>query len=278
MENVTDLFSFSFSMITADNFESYRLAFFVGIFIFVFILQMVIPFRKGGLKTILSNWKVNLSYGVLNTFIIGILCGGCVVTLAVERVESGRSLIAGYGGPLVIQILLSVLILDGVAYIWHRLNHTIPFLWRFHATHHSDNLIDSSSAIRFHPGEVLISLVLRFAVVWLLGIPLVGLFIFELIFLTSNFVEHSYVRLPAHWERRLQWLLVTPALHRWHHSVNWREANSNYGTIFSFWDRIFKSLQSVTEIHQFKTGLPGHETKAFGLLKSLMIPVREGKR
>ncbi|MCB0414303.1 MAG: sterol desaturase family protein [Bdellovibrionales bacterium] len=265
-------------VIDAENFESFRFSAFILIFTFAFAFQLFVPFEKGSIKLIFRNWRVNLPLGILNAAIIGIICGGCLVSLSIDQWSHGKSLVGQVTENSIIQIAISILVLDFVAYIWHRLNHIIPFLWRFHATHHSDSLIDSSTAIRFHPGEVLISLGVRLLVVWVFGIPLIGLFVFEIVYMVFNFTEHSFIKLPASFEQKIQWLFITPALHRWHHSVNWREANSNYGTVFSFWDRLLNSLQSVSKIESFRVGLPEHQGETFGFFKSLSIPVREGNR
>ena len=108
--------------------------------------------------------------------------------------------------------------LDLVAYMWHRANHTWTLLWRFHAVHHSDIYFDASTAFRFHPGELLISLGVRLVAVTVTGLPILGLIAFEVLYGFSNVFVHSDIRMTSRHERRLGWVIVTPSLHRMHHS------------------------------------------------------------
>jgi sterol desaturase/sphingolipid hydroxylase (fatty acid hydroxylase superfamily) len=151
--------------------------------------------------------------------------------------------------------------------------HGSDFLWRAHAVHHSDQLIDSSSAIRFHPFEVLPSMALRWLVVWIVGFPAVALLVFEMMYLFFNFLEHSYVRLNPKFENYLGWIFITPSLHRWHHSIYRQEANSNYGTVFSIWDRLFRTYQTPKLVPGFKVGLDAVKND-LNLREALKLPLQ----
>jgi sterol desaturase/sphingolipid hydroxylase (fatty acid hydroxylase superfamily) len=147
--------------------------------------------------------------------------------------------------------------MDLVSYIWHRANHVVPFLWRFHQAHHSDSDYTVTTALRFHPGELLLALPVRLLAVAALGVPIVGVIVFEVIFAFANFYVHGNIDLPLKIERVLSRLFVTPALHRRHHSREARLLNTNFGTIFSFWDRLLNSYGENRSDVQVSTGLPG---------------------
>jgi sterol desaturase/sphingolipid hydroxylase (fatty acid hydroxylase superfamily) len=142
-------------------------------------------------------------------------------------------------------LALDLLLLDLLIYWWHRLNHVVPLLWRFHAVHHRDRFLDSSSALRFHFGEVALSALARAAVILALGFPLASVLVFETLVLLAAIFHHSNLRLPAGLERALSWLVVTPSIHWVHHHRVRRDTDANYATVLSLWDRLFGS-QSPT--------------------------------
>lgn len=140
-------------------------------------------------------------------------------------------------------------------YLWHRGNHTIPFLWRFHRMHHSERQLDATSAARFHPGEIFLSGIARLAVVPLLGMTLPQLIVYETALFPIIVLHHSNVRLPRWLDRGLLALIVTPAMHRVHHS-RWRpETDSNFGSVFPHWDRLFRSFRLRADARTVALGL-----------------------
>ncbi len=140
-------------------------------------------------------------------------------------------------GPAV--LLFDLILLDLYLYFWHRLNHEVPLLWRFHEIHHLDEFLDSTSAIRFHFGEILLSAVARGLFVFLMGIDLFTVLVFETIVLIATLFHHSNIRLPNKIEAGLSRLIITPSIHWVHHHAVHADTDSNYGTTFSFWDRLF---------------------------------------
>jgi sterol desaturase/sphingolipid hydroxylase (fatty acid hydroxylase superfamily) len=138
-------------------------------------------------------------------------------------------------------LLLDIVIMDLLIYAWHRANHVVPFLWRFHEVHHLDRFLDVSSAVRFHWGEVILSAVFRMAFIIVLDIPIASVIVFETIVLLSAVFHHSNVKLPAKLEAALGKVFITPAIHWVHHHAVRRDTDSNYGTLFSFWDPLFRS-------------------------------------
>ncbi|WP_366653922.1 sterol desaturase family protein [Fodinicurvata sp. EGI_FJ10296] len=136
-------------------------------------------------------------------------------------------------------LIIDLLILDCWIYWWHRANHESQFLWRFHEIHHLDEFLDTTSAIRFHFGEVLMGAAVRALIVILLGIPIASIIVFETLILIAAVFHHSNIRLAPRLEAALQWVVITPGIHWVHHHAIRRDTDSNYGTILSVWDRLF---------------------------------------
>lgn len=151
--------------------------------------------------------------------------------------------------------ILAIILIDLWQYYWHRINHSLPFLWRLHRVHHADKEMDASSGVRFHPGEIFLSGLARLLVIPILGIEFSHLLTYEIIMMTIVFFHHSNIRLSESVDRVLRIIIVTPHMHRLHHSDQQAETDSNYGNIFSIWDRIFKSYTMRSIEHNFSFGL-----------------------
>ena len=156
-------------------------------------------------------------------------------------------------------LLLDLLLLDGLIYWWHRANHRVALLWRFHAVHHLDRFLDSTSALRFHFGEVAISALVRAGAILLLGFPLASILAFETVVLIATIFHHSNLRLPARLEAALARVVITPSIHWVHHRRRQADTDSNYGTIFSFWDRLFASRSPTQRDPSMPIGVEGFE-------------------
>ena len=154
-------------------------------------------------------------------------------------------------------LALDLLILDCWIYFWHRLNHVLPFLWRFHEVHHLDETLDASSALRFHFGEVVLSSLARAAVIIMLGFPFSSILVFETLVTIAAIFHHSNIRLPAHIEKLLSSIIVTPSIHWVHHHALQRDTDSNYATILSVWDRLFGSVSLGRREREMKIGVEG---------------------
>lgn len=137
--------------------------------------------------------------------------------------------------------IMDILILDFGLYLWHRLNHIWPFLWRFHKIHHLDQWLDTSSAVRFHFGEVLLSALFRCPIIVLTGMNAPSIILYEVMVLLASLFQHAHIHLPRHLEVLLSMIFVTPDWHHRHHHPDIVNTNSHYGTIFSFWDRLLRS-------------------------------------
>src|SRR5712691_2913780 len=177
--------------------------------------------------------------------------------------------------PAVVQLGLAFLLMDLTFYYWHLANHMLPVLWRFHNVHHIDPDLDVSTALRFHVGEVLLSTGFRVVQVGLIGLSPLMYMIYESVFQGSTLFQHSNVRLPLRAERLLNKVLVTPRMHGIHHSVVAGETNANYSTVFSWWDRLHRSLRLDIPQSALVIGIPAyHEPVDNTLWNVLVLPFR----
>jgi sterol desaturase/sphingolipid hydroxylase (fatty acid hydroxylase superfamily) len=154
-------------------------------------------------------------------------------------------------------LLLDLLLLDFLIYWWHRANHEVALLWRFHQVHHLDRFLDTTSAVRFHFGEVLLSALARAAVIVLLDIPLVSVLVFEALVLIAAIFHHANLKLPPRLEAALSRLIITPSIHWVHHHRRRADTDSNYGTVFSFWDPLFRSRSATRRTPDMAIGVEG---------------------
>lgn len=170
---------------------------------------------------------------------------------------------------------LAVVLLDYTLWHWHWLNHRVPLLWRFHAAHHADRDLDASTALRFHPGELVLSVPYRAAQIAVIGVALGPLLLWELLVVIGVQFHHSNLRLPARMDRVLGWLIITPRIHGIHHSRRPRELHSNFGTLLSIWDRLHRlRVQDVAQ-EAIVIGLPDQrEDRPLGAGASLALPFR----
>ncbi len=224
-------------------------------------------------RTLAGSWRANTGLWATNALLLGLVCGGCACAVSLWASRGGVGLLNRGEVPSAVAIALSVIGLDLVSYFWHRANHLVPFLWRFHQAHHSDAQYTVTTALRFHPGELLLALPVRLLAVAALGVPLLGVIVFEVVFAFANFWEHGNIDLSHRVEQGLARVVITPALHRRHHSLETRLLNSNYGTIFSCWDRFFRSFGENRSSTRIETGLPGVGA-SLGTMAILGLPAR----
>jgi sterol desaturase/sphingolipid hydroxylase (fatty acid hydroxylase superfamily) len=218
-----------------------------------------------------GNVSVNGGLWLVNALLLGSICGACVCAVADAATHRGIGLLNVLAAPTWVGMALTTVALDLLSYGWHRANHRIAFLWRFHRVHHSDEAFTVSTGLRFHPGELLLSYPLRIAAVLLLGAPWQGVIAFEFVFTVSNLLEHGDIALPARLERPLATLLVTPALHRRHHSSVGTELDRNFGTVFTLWDRALGTYRYDSSASRIEPGLPDG-VRAPTLVAALMLP------
>lgn len=180
-------------------------------------------------------------------------------------------------GPSWVRTLTAVLLLDYTLYLWHMLVHRVPFLWRFHLVHHVDLDLDATTALRFHGGELALSVPWRAAQVIAIGATPQALVAWQTLTLMSVLFHHSNSLLPAALERRLSWLLVTPRMHAIHHSVNPRETDSNYSSGLAIWDRLHRTILTTRAADEVVTGVEGYlDVTTVGLDRILELPWTAG--
>lgn len=190
-----------------------------------------------------GRWFNNLALVVINTLLLRVAFPVVAVGWAMTLETRNWGLLQWTPMPGWLQVVTAVILLDLAIYWQHRVFHRIPWCWRLHRLHHSDVDFDMTTGLRFHPGEIMLSMLIKFAVILVLGAPAVAVLIFEIILSSSSLFEHANLRLPARLDRALRRVIVTPDMHRIHHSVYGKELNRNFGFNFSFWDRLFSSYQ-----------------------------------
>jgi sterol desaturase/sphingolipid hydroxylase (fatty acid hydroxylase superfamily) len=193
------------------------------------------------------------------------------VAAAGER--AGAGLLRWLAAPPALAAVLGVLLLDWTVYVWHRLNHRAPVLWRFHLVHHTDLDLDVSTAFRFHAGELLLSIGWRSAQILVLGVTPAVVLAYEAAMEAATAFHHSNWRLPLALERRLALVFVTPRMHGIHHSVLEGETNSNWSVIFSWWDRLHRTLRRGVPDETLTIGLPAYrDPDELGVERLLALP------
>jgi len=212
----------------------YKVAFVLIWLAFIFILEIFSPIlaRIKNPSRFLNNlglWGVNSAISLL--VIIP------VASWATEHTISWRPEIS----PIWVLIIVDFLILDALIYWWHRANHEIVFLWKFHEIHHLDQFLDITTSVRFHFGEVVLSTCFRVIIIILLDIPFISVVVFEILLLMASGFHHANIKISKSWETRLSMVFVTPSIHGVHHHAIRADTNSNYSSVLSCWDRFFKS-------------------------------------
>lgn len=223
-----------------ENAAIIRLVFFFAIFFIMAVLEYLIPQRELLLDKI-SRWFNNISLVVLNSLLIRILFQTSALGVCIYVEKNNIGLFNFFEFSIFSSIVLSIIVLDLIIYAQHRLFHKIDFFWNFHKIHHSDMDYDVTTAVRFHPIELIISMFIKITFIFLLGVRIEAFILFEIILSSFALFNHSNIRLPKILDVILRYVIVTPPMHRIHHSIYSKELNSNYGFNISLWDRIFNS-------------------------------------
>jgi sterol desaturase/sphingolipid hydroxylase (fatty acid hydroxylase superfamily) len=228
----------AFEEIIAGNEPFIRLGFFIGTFIIIALWEVIAPKRALTVSKVIR-WLNNLGLVGLNTVVLRLLFPAAAVGVAVFASEEGWGLLHYYPVPLAVAVVVSVLVLDFIIYLQHVLVHAVPALWRLHRVHHADLDYDVTTGARFHPIEIILSMLIKFATIVVLGAPVIAVILFEVILNATAMFNHGNISLPKGLDRVLRWIVVTPDMHRVHHSVEDDEANSNFGFNLPWWDRLF---------------------------------------
>jgi sterol desaturase/sphingolipid hydroxylase (fatty acid hydroxylase superfamily) len=233
-----------------------RLGCFLGVFAVMAVWELLAPRRRLS-QPKARRWFNNLGLVVLNTALLRLVFPLAAVGVAATAQLNGWGLLNQVEMPGWLALAGSVVILDGAIYLQHVMFHAVPLFWRLHRVHHADLDFDVTTGSRFHPVEILLSMLIKFAVIVLLGPPLVAVVIFEVLLNATAMFNHSNVRLPASIDALLRAVIVTPDMHRVHHSHLEHETNSNFGFNFSVWDRLFGTYRNQPE--------EGHEGMVIGI-------------
>lgn len=216
---------------------SLRFGIFLAIFAAMTVWETARPRRRLS-EPRRERWPVNLGLVILDTLVVRILAGAAMFAAASFATERGVGVFHWFGFPAWSAWVITLLALDFTVYLQHVIFHAVPVFWRLHRVHHADLGFDTSTGVRFHPLEILISLGLKSAVVLLLGAPPWAVVTFEILLNGTSLFNHGNVWIPERVDRGLRWLVVTPDMHRVHHSSRVMETNSNFGFSFSWWDRL----------------------------------------
>jgi sterol desaturase/sphingolipid hydroxylase (fatty acid hydroxylase superfamily) len=233
-----------------------RLASFLGVLLAMAVWEVLAP-RRRRLIARGVRWPSNLGVALLNTLLLRLVFPSAAVGLAAIAAERQWGLLNNIPLPDWAALALALLALDLVIYLQHVMFHAVPALWRLHRMHHADLDIDVTTGARFHPIEILLSMGLKLAVVAALGAPVIAVLIFEVALNATSMFNHGNVMLPRPLDRVLRWLVVTPDMHRVHHSVRPNETNSNFGFNLPWWDRLFGTYRAQP--------VDGHEGMTIGL-------------
>ena len=226
-----------------ENEPTIRLSFFLGVFIVIALWEAAAPCRPRSLGR-LMRWPSNLGIVALNTVVIRLLFPVAAVGLAVQVSGAGWGLLNQVDLPLWLEVILAVVLLDAAIYLQHVMFHAVPALWRLHRMHHADLDYDTTTGLRFHPIEIALSVGIKVAAIVLLGAPAMAVLVFEVVLNATAMFNHANVRLPTGLDRVLRLVVVTPDMHRVHHSVVTAETDSNFGFNLPWWDRLMGTYRA----------------------------------
>ena len=234
----------------------FRLGAFLGVFVLVALWEIVAPRRRLRVSKAVR-WTSNIGIVVLDTALVRLVFPAAAAGIAAEVGSLGWGVFNALAWPFWVEVLLAVVLLDLVIYWQHVVFHAVPGLWRLHMVHHADLDFDLTTGVRFHPFEILLSMVIKVVAIGALGAAPVAVILFEIVLSATSIFNHGNVVLPSGLDRLLRLVVVTPDMHRVHHSVVARETNSNFGFNLPWWDRLFGTYRARPAA--------GHEGMTIGL-------------
>ncbi|MEO0635419.1 MAG: sterol desaturase family protein [Pseudomonadota bacterium] len=253
-----------------------RSSVFLGLFLTLAATELFAP-RSEHVEAKGARWFTNWSIFIIDILVLRLAFKTAAVGIAVWASVNGYGLFNAVGWPLWLEGLIVFLILDFAVWASHVASHKIPIFWRIHRMHHADTNIDVTTALRFHPIEIMLSMLFKVAVIIALGAPAVAVIIFEIVLNGMAMFNHSNIKLPLGVDRFLRWLVVTPDMHRIHHSSEQPETDSNYGFNLAIWDRIFATYTQEPKLGHdgIEIGLKEYQDKRPTQLPwSLSLPFR----
>ena len=233
-----------------------RLGFFFGIFAVMALWELAAP-RRQLTQSKVVRWGNNVGLVFFNSFMVRLVFPTAAVGMALFAQEHGWGLLNYFQVPYALAVVAAVIVLDFFIWLQHVMVHAVPVLWRLHRVHHADLDYDVTTGARFHPIEILLSMLIKFAVIIVLGPPVLAVILFEIILNATSMFNHSNVRIPVGIDRVLRLFVVTPDMHRVHHSVEDDETNSNFGFNLPWWDRLFGTYRDQPR--------HGHEAMTIGI-------------
>lgn len=220
--------------------ETLRLLIFFAVLVIMALFEWRFP-KKHRTSKIVKRWFANISMALVSTLSMRLVMPIVAVSIATIMTQNGWGLFNMLGLPSWLSIILSLILLDMLIYWQHVASHKLPFLWAFHKVHHADRDIDASTGIRFHPLEIMFSMAYKIVCVSLLGAPAEAVFVFEVLLSSSAIFNHANLRLPKSLDSVLRAVIVTPDMHRVHHSTVIAESNRNFGFCLPYWDHLFNT-------------------------------------
>lgn len=261
-----------------ENEAIIRMSVFLGLFILLSTLEYLRPRRKPDFhrsKRWITNWGIVI-IDTLSLRLMAVILPFLAVGAAVDAARMGIGVFNVLNFPFAAEFLISILVLDFVIWAQHVVTHKIPFLWRLHRVHHADREMDVTTAIRFHPVEILLSMLLKIGAVYILGPAAVAVVVFEILLNGLAMFNHANIAIPSWLDRIFRTIIVTPDMHRVHHSTNRDEHDSNYGFALSIWDKIFGTyIENPRSGHdQMAIGLHWQDGRTDKFWWSLWLPFR----
>ncbi len=230
-----------------SDFEStVRISAFVAIFGLVATWEALQPRRPQAVSR-RRRWPHNLGLLAIDVVLLRLVAPGAALAVAIAAEAGNWGLLHAHELPKWLAAAAGIVLLDLAIYCQHVMFHAVPTLWRMHRVHHSDPEFDVTTGIRFHPFEILLSTGVKCAAVAAIGAPVVAVFVFEVLLNATSMFNHANARMPARLDRFLRWVIVTPDMHRVHHSVRYEESSSNFGFSLPWWDRLFGTYRAVPE-------------------------------
>lgn len=255
-----------------------RLGVFIGLFSLFAVLEALAP-RRALATSKRQRWVTNWGITILDTLtlrLLSLVAPLLAVGAALDAQAMGIGLLNSFDLPFWGAVIITIVVFDFAIWAQHLITHKMPILWRIHRVHHSDRDLDVTTAIRFHPVEIALSMGIKIGLVYLLGAPAMGIILFEILLNGTAMFNHANIRLPLWLDRIVRLILVTPDMHRVHHSVHRHEHDSNYGFALSIWDRLFGTYidQPSAGHKEMKLGLEWQDTSPNKLGWALWLPFR----
>jgi len=235
--------------------QHFRLIAFFGVLFVIWIVESRFSVRSWQMSR-RYRWKFHIEITIVNTVITRLLCTTPLILWLHFVREQGWGLSHVFGLTGASEVLFTILIFDCLIYWWHRFNHVVPFLWRFHRYHHMDTHVDVTTSLRFHPGELVLSHLAK--AVWILvwGPSFAGFVVFEALTTAYSMFHHSNIDFPNPVEKLIRYIHMTPRVHASHHTVTLRSRNANYSTIFLAWDYLFRTFREPDYAEMEQLGIP----------------------